>query len=66
MVKLISLPSYIDIPIWLKSLRLHKYQYIFENLSYDEMMEMSDETLAHMVSEDVIMVDKLYHFLHLH
>jgi len=45
----------VDIPIWLKSLRLHKYQFIFESLSYDEMMEMSDETLAHMVSKSLIL-----------
>jgi len=38
-----------DIPIWLKSLRLHKYQYVFESLSYDEMMDISDETLTAQV-----------------
>lgn len=31
---------------WLKSLRLHKYVWLFSNLTYEQMMEMTEEYLA--------------------
>eukprot|EP00731_Ephydatia_muelleri_P027433 Em0019g306a len=34
-----------DVPQWLKSLRLHKYQHIFAELTYDEMLLMSEAFL---------------------
>ena len=34
-----------DIPTWLHSLRLHKYAPLFENMSWTEMIELSDEGL---------------------
>lgn len=33
------------IGIWLKSLRLHKYFWLFSNMSYEQMMEMTEEYL---------------------
>lgn len=35
-----------DIPSWLKSLRLHKYAWLFAQLSYDEMLNLTEEKLA--------------------
>ncbi|XP_036367457.1 protein Smaug homolog 1-like isoform X2 [Octopus sinensis] len=34
-----------DVPIWLKSLRLHKYSYLFQLLSYEDMMDLSEQWL---------------------
>lgn len=36
----------LDIPSWLKSLRLHKYAWLFAQLSYDEMLNLTEEKLA--------------------
>ncbi|CAH8507664.1 unnamed protein product [Heterobilharzia americana] len=33
------------VPHWLKSLRLHKYAGLFQNLLYDEMMDITDDWL---------------------
>ncbi|VDQ04782.1 unnamed protein product, partial [Trichobilharzia regenti] len=38
------------VPFWLKSLRLHKYASLFQNLSYDEMMSITDDWLKEHVS----------------
>ncbi|KAK3907985.1 Protein Smaug-like protein 1 [Frankliniella fusca] len=35
-----------DIPSWLKSLRLHKYAWLFAQLSYEEMLNLTEEKLA--------------------
>ena len=35
----------LDVPGWLKSLRLHKYQYLFATLSYEEMLELDEDKL---------------------
>jgi hypothetical protein len=35
-----------DVPSWLKSLRLHKYAQLFAQLSYEEMMALTEEQLA--------------------
>ncbi|XP_014208090.1 protein Smaug homolog 1 [Copidosoma floridanum] len=35
-----------DVPTWLKTLRLHKYSYLFANLSYEEMLELTEDRLA--------------------
>ncbi|GIY04116.1 hypothetical protein CDAR_316982 [Caerostris darwini] len=37
-----------DVPCWLKGLRLHKYAYIFKNMSYEEMMAITEEKLEKM------------------
>jgi hypothetical protein len=37
-----------DIPTWLHSLRLHKYAPLFENMSWTEMIKLSDEELERM------------------
>lgn len=38
-----------DVPVWLKYHRLHKYSPLFAQLTYDEMMELSEEQLeAHV------------------
>lgn len=33
---------------WLKSLRLHKYVWLFSNVTYEQMMEMSEEYLSEL------------------
>ncbi|XP_032221815.2 protein Smaug homolog 1 [Nematostella vectensis] len=38
-------PGMKDVPMWLKSLRLHKYGSLFSQLSYEEMLNLSDEYL---------------------
>lgn len=35
-----------DFAPWLKSLRLHKYKDLFANMTYDEMMQLTEEKLA--------------------
>lgn len=35
-----------DVPAWLKTLRLHKYSYLFTTLAYEEMLELTEERLA--------------------
>ena len=35
-----------DVPAWLKTLRLHKYSYLFVTLSYEEMLQLTEEQLA--------------------
>lgn len=34
-----------DVPMWLKSLRLHKYSFLFAHITFDEMMELNEESL---------------------
>ncbi|XP_006817055.1 protein Smaug homolog 1-like [Saccoglossus kowalevskii] len=34
-----------DVPAWLKSLRLHKYSQLFQQLTYEEMMTLTEESL---------------------
>lgn len=34
-----------DVPAWLKSLRLHKYKLIFSELSYEEMLALTEQQL---------------------
>lgn len=34
-----------DVPTWLKSLRLHKYAYLFQQMTYEEMLSVSEEWL---------------------
>ena len=38
-----------DVPMWLKSLRLHKYQPLFADLSYQEMLDIREEYLESKV-----------------
>jgi len=38
-------PGMKDIPMWLKSLRLHKYAHIFSELKYEEMLNLSEDFL---------------------
>lgn len=33
---------------WLKSLRLHKYVWLFSNITYEKMLEISEEYLANL------------------
>ncbi|XP_008543271.1 protein Smaug [Microplitis demolitor] len=35
-----------DVPRWLKTLRLHKYSYLFTTMSYDEMLQLTEDQLA--------------------
>ncbi|XP_041353331.1 protein Smaug homolog 1-like isoform X2 [Gigantopelta aegis] len=34
-----------DVPVWLKSLRLHKYAYLFRQMIYEDMLNLSEEWL---------------------
>lgn len=34
-----------DVPAWLRSLRLHKYNPIFETIKWQDMLKMDDEAL---------------------
>ncbi|XP_022331354.1 protein Smaug homolog 1-like [Crassostrea virginica] len=34
-----------DVPTWLKSLRLHKYAYLFQQMTYEEMLTVSEDWL---------------------
>ena len=36
-------------PVWLKSLRLHKYQELFAQMSFDDMMTLTEEELEEKV-----------------
>jgi hypothetical protein len=36
---------YKDVPAWLRSLRLHKYNPIFESMKWQDMLRMDDEAL---------------------
>ncbi|CAH8838993.1 unnamed protein product [Trichobilharzia szidati] len=55
------------VPFWLKSLRLHKYASLFQNLSYDEMMSITDDWLKeHDVTQGarnkiLLSIEKLKH-----
>ncbi|XP_066589369.1 protein Smaug homolog 1 isoform X2 [Prorops nasuta] len=35
-----------DVPSWLKTLRLHKYSYLFTTLNYEEMLTLTEDQLA--------------------
>ncbi|CAG5095680.1 Similar to samd4a: Protein Smaug homolog 1 (Xenopus laevis) [Cotesia congregata] len=35
-----------DVPRWLKTLRLHKYSYLFTTMSYEEMLQLTEDQLA--------------------
>ncbi|XP_033106634.1 protein Smaug homolog 1-like [Anneissia japonica] len=37
-----------DVPSWLKTLRLHKYSYLFQQLTYQEMLDLTEEQLEAM------------------
>ena len=39
-----------DVSSWLKSLRLHKYSQLFQQLTYDEMLNLTDQWLESKVS----------------
>ncbi len=39
-----------DVPVWLKSLRLHKYAYLFQQLTYEEMMSLTETWLEQQVN----------------
>ena len=38
-----NIPS--DVPVWLKSLRLHKYAYLFQQMTYEEMINLTEDWL---------------------
>ena len=35
----------VDVPVWLKGLRLHKYSHLFSLMSYEEMLSLTEEQL---------------------
>lgn len=36
----------VDVPAWLRSLRLHKYNPIFETMKWQDMIRLNDEALS--------------------
>ncbi|XP_048734803.1 protein Smaug homolog 1-like isoform X2 [Ostrea edulis] len=40
-----------DVPTWLKSLRLHKYAYLFQQMTYEEMLNVSEGWLE---TQDIV------------
>ncbi|XP_076443190.1 protein Smaug homolog 2-like isoform X2 [Babylonia areolata] len=34
-----------EVPVWLKTLRLHKYSYLFRQMAYEEMLSITEEWL---------------------
>lgn len=34
-----------EVPVWLKTLRLHKYSYLFRQMTYEEMLNITEEWL---------------------
>ena len=40
----------LDVSVWLKSLRLHKYSHLFQQITYDEMMNLTEEWLEGQVT----------------
>ena len=46
-----------DVPLWLKSLRLHKYAYLFQLMTYEDMMNLTEEWLE-------VQVNYTRHFYH--
>lgn len=42
--------SITDVPAWLKSLRLHKYASLFSQMTYEEMMILTEQHLESQVS----------------
>lgn len=38
-------PGMRDVPLWLKSLRLHKYAALFSTMTYEEMLNLTEEQL---------------------
>lgn len=36
----------LDIPAWLRNLRLHKYNPIFESMKWQDMIKLDDDALA--------------------
>ena len=43
------MPCIPDVPSWLKSLRLHKYTSLFQQLTYDQMMALNERVLDKQV-----------------
>lgn len=35
-----------DVQLWLKTLRLHKYSYLFATMSYEDMLQLTEDQLA--------------------
>lgn len=54
-----------DVPSWLKSLRLHKYTTLFQQLSYDQMMALNEVILEKQVLTSLFTRFSRA-FLHLH
>lgn len=49
-----------DVPSWLKSLRLHKYAALFSQMTYEEMMTLTEHHLESQVSQGVPSWDTPY------
>ncbi len=40
-----------DVPMWLKSLRLHKYQALFDGCTYEQMLDIDESYLEEKVRQ---------------
>ena len=45
----IVLSTFLEVPGWLRTLRLHKYQYLFADMSYEELISTTEEFLESKV-----------------
>lgn len=45
---IVNIVGMINIPQWLKSLRLHKYNWVFTNLTYESMLTITDDYLLRL------------------
>lgn len=45
LIILLSFYSFLDVPKWLKTLRLHKYAFFFSQMTYDQMMNLTFDQL---------------------
>lgn len=48
---LIFFSFFVDVPAWLKSLRLHKYASLFSQMTYEEMMILTEQHLESQVDQ---------------
>lgn len=55
----VFLLSVSDVPMWLKSLRLHKYAALFSQMTYEEMMILTEHHLESQVCHRLSQVGQL-------
>lgn len=53
----------VDVPAWLKSLRLHKYASLFSQMTYEEMMILTEQHLESQVYRTILLIYHCYAFI---